>query len=156
MKNHKRYELEENELPKYWYNILPDLPTPLPPPLSPATNEPIKPSDLEALFPKELIKQETSSERNIPIPNEVLEMYKQIRPSPLIRAFGLEKALKTKSRIYYKYEGERSPTGSHKVNTAVAQAYYNYKEGVEALTTETGAGQWGSALAYATNLFDLA
>ncbi|MHA1947444.1 MAG: TrpB-like pyridoxal phosphate-dependent enzyme [Candidatus Hodarchaeales archaeon] len=156
MKNQKRYELDENELPKYWYNILPDLPTALPPPLSPATKEPISPSDLEALFPKELIKQETSSERNIHIPYEVLEMYKQIRPSPLIRAFGLEKALKTKSRIYYKQEGERSPTGSHKVNTAVAQAYYNAKEGVEALSTETGAGQWGSALAYATSLFDLA
>jgi len=156
MMSHKRYELDENELPRNWYNILPDLPTTLPPPLNPATKEPIAPSDLEALFPKELIKQEVSNERDIPIPNEIREMYKQIRPSPLIRAFGLEKALKTKSRIYYKHEGERSPTGSHKVNTAVAQAYYNAKEGVEALTTETGAGQWGSALAYATNLFDLA
>jgi len=156
MMNHKRYDLDENELPRNWYNILPDLPTTLPPPLNPATNEPIAPSDLEALFPKELIKQEVSNERDIPIPDQIREMYKQIRPSPLIRAFGLEKALKTKSRIYYKYEGERSPTGSHKVNTAIAQAYYNAKEGIEALTTETGAGQLGSALAYAANLFDLA
>jgi tryptophan synthase beta chain len=155
MKNNKRYELDENEIPKSWYNILPDLPKQLPPPLSPATNEPISPSDLEALFPKELIQQEISSESNVSIPSEVLEMYKQIRPSPLIRASGLEKALKTKTRIYFKYEGERSPTGSHKVNTAIAQAYYNKKEGNIALVTETGAGQWGTALAYASHLFNL-
>jgi tryptophan synthase beta chain len=155
MKKHKRYELDENELPKYWYNILPDLPKPLPPPLSPATNEPIGPKDLKALFPNELIKQEVSSEREIQIPQEVREKLQQIRPSPLIRAHGLEKALNTKTRIYYKYEGEKSPTGSHKVNTAIAQAYYNMKEEVETLSTETGAGQWGSALAYATNLFEL-
>jgi len=156
MKNNKRIDLNEDELPKYWYNILPDLPKPLPPPLNPATNEPISPSDLEALFPKALIQQEISGEKEIAIPEEVREKLQHIRPSPLIRAFGLEKALKTKARIYYKYEGEKSPTGSHKVNTAITQAYYNMKEGVETLSTETGAGQWGSALAYATNLFDLA
>ncbi|MFX0086280.1 MAG: TrpB-like pyridoxal phosphate-dependent enzyme [Candidatus Hodarchaeota archaeon] len=155
MKKHKRYELDENELPKYWYNILPDLPKPLPPPLSPATNKPINPKDLEALFPKELIKQEISSEKKIQIPRDIREKLQQIRPSPLIRAYGFEKALNTKTRIYYKYEGEKSPTGSHKVNTAIAQAYYNMKEGVETLSTETGAGQWGSALAYATNIFNL-
>ena len=156
MKNYKRFELDENEIPKNWYNILPDLPEQLPPPLSPVTNEPIDPKDLMALFPSELIQQEVSTQSNIPIPPEVIEMYRQIRPSPLIRAFGLEKTLKTKARIYYKYEGEKSPTGSHKVNTAVAQAYYNEKEGIEALVTETGAGQWGTALAYASQLFDLA
>jgi tryptophan synthase beta chain len=155
MNKNKRFDLDENEIPKYWYNILPDLPKALPPPLSPATKEPINPKDLEALFPKELIKQEVSTEKKIKIPEEILDRYREIRPSPLIRAYGLEEALKTKARIYYKHEGERSPTGSHKVNTAIAQAYYNMKEGVETLSTETGAGQWGSALAYATNLFDL-
>ncbi|MHA1976663.1 MAG: TrpB-like pyridoxal phosphate-dependent enzyme [Candidatus Hodarchaeales archaeon] len=156
MKNQKRFDLDENEIPKKWYNILPDLPVALPPPLSPATNEPIGPKDLEALFPKELIRQEVSGDKEIPIPSEVLEKYREIRPSPLIRAIGLEKALKTKARIYYKHEGERSPTGSHKVNTAIAQAFYNMREGTESLITETGAGQWGSALAYATNIFDMA
>ncbi|MHA1213962.1 MAG: TrpB-like pyridoxal phosphate-dependent enzyme [Candidatus Hodarchaeales archaeon] len=154
LKKH-RFDLDENELPKYWYNILPDLPKPMPPPLSPATKEPISPKDLEVLFAKELIKQEVSTEREIPIPVEVLERYRSIRPSPLIRAQDLEKTLKTNCRIYYKFEGERSPTGSHKVNTALAQAYYNMKEGTETLTTETGAGQWGSALAYASQMFGL-
>lgn len=156
MNEFKRYDLDENEMPKNWYNILPDLPKPLPPPISPATKEPISPADLEPLFAKELIKQEVSTEKNIAIPQPVLEKYREIRPSPLIRAYGLEKALKTKTRIYYKYEGEKSPTGSHKVNTAIAQAYYNLKQGTEALVTETGAGQWGTALAFAAHLFGIA
>jgi tryptophan synthase beta chain len=156
MNEFKRYDLDENEMPKNWYNILPDLPKPLPPPISPATKEPISPADLEPLFAKELIQQEVSTEKNIAIPQPVLEKYREIRPSPLIRAYGLEKALKTKTRIYYKYEGEKSPTGSHKVNTAIAQAYYNLKQGTEALVTETGAGQWGTALAFAAHLFGIA
>ncbi len=150
----KKILLEEEEIPKRWYNILPDLPEPLPPPLHPATKEPVKPSDLEPIFPKELIKQEMSDERWIKIPEEVREIYSLWRPTPLIRAERLEKALKTPARIYYKYEGA-SPPGSHKPNTAVAQAYYNMREGVERLTTETGAGQWGSALCFATKLFGL-
>ncbi|AGK60302.1 pyridoxal-phosphate dependent TrpB-like enzyme [Archaeoglobus sulfaticallidus PM70-1] len=150
----KKILLEDDEIPKEWYNILPDLPEPLPPPLHPATNEPVKPEDLEPIFPKELIKQEMSDERFIRIPDEVREIYAIWRPTPLIRAERLEKALKTPARIYFKYEGV-SPPGSHKPNTAVAQAYYNMKEGVERLTTETGAGQWGSALCFATKLFDL-
>ncbi len=155
MRKRKRFELDENEMPKKWCNILPELPKPLPPPLSPATNEPLNPKELEALFPKELINQEISKEHDITIPKEIRETLQDIRPSPLIRAQRLEEFLKTKVRIYYKYEGERSPTGSHKVNTAIAQAFYNTKEGTESLTTETGAGQWGSALAYACHLFDL-
>ncbi|ADC65475.1 pyridoxal-phosphate dependent TrpB-like enzyme [Ferroglobus placidus DSM 10642] len=146
--------LDENEMPKEWYNILPDLPEDLPPPLNPATNEPVKPEELEAIFPKALIKQEMSQERWIRIPEEVRDIYALWRPTPLIRAKRLEEYLKTPARIYFKYEGG-SPPGSHKPNTAVAQAYYNAKEGVERLTTETGAGQWGSALCFATKLFDL-
>lgn len=155
MRKQKRFELDENEMPKKWYNILPDLPKPLPPPISPVTRDPISPKDLEVLFPRELIRQEISSDREITIPTDVREILQNIRPSPLIRAYGFEKALKTRSRIYYKYEGERSPTGSHKVNTAIAQAYYNVKEGTETLMTETGAGQWGSALAFSTSVFNL-
>ncbi len=150
----KKVLLEESEMPKRWYNILPDLPEPIPPPLHPVTKEPVKPEDLEPIFPKALIKQEMSNERWIKIPEEVREIYALWRPTPLIRAERLEKALKTPAKIYYKYEGV-SPPGSHKPNTAVAQAYYNMKEGVERLTTETGAGQWGSALCFATKLFDL-
>jgi len=146
--------LDENEMPRKWYNILADLPTPLDPPLNPATGEPIKPEDLSAIFPMELIKQEVSDKREIPIPEEVLEIYRIWRPTPLYRAYRLEKALKTPARIYYKWEGV-SPPGSHKPNTAVAQAYYNMKEGIERLSTETGAGQWGSSLAFATSLFGL-
>lgn len=149
-----RYVLEGEYLPKCWYNILPDLPEKLPPPLNPATREPIKPEELEPVFPKSLIAQEVSEERWIKIPEEVLEIYRIYRPTPFIRAERLEKALKTPAKIFYKYEGV-SPPGSHKPNTAIAQAYYNMKEGVEMLTTETGAGQWGSALAFATNLFGL-
>jgi len=146
--------LDEEFIPKDWYNILPDLPEPLPPPLNPVTREPINPSDLEVIFAKELIRQEVSQDRWIPIPDEVKEVYRLWRPTPLYRAYRLEKALKTPARIYYKYEGV-SPPGSHKPNTAVAQAYYNMKEGIERLTTETGAGQWGSALAFACMLFGL-
>ena len=146
--------LDENEMPRKWYNILADLPTPLDPPLNPATGEPIKPEDLSAIFPMELIKQEVSDKREIPIPEDVLEIYRVWRPTPLYRAYRLEKALKTPARIYYKWEGV-SPPGSHKPNTAVAQAYYNMKEGIERLSTETGAGQWGSSLAFAASLFGL-
>ena len=146
--------LDENDMPKKWYNINPDLPKPLPAPLHPATHEPLTPKDLAPLFPMELIRQEMSMERYIPIPEEVREILKIWRPSPLYRARRLEKALNTKARIYYKWEGV-SPAGSHKPNTAIPQAYYNMKEGVERLTTETGAGQWGSSLAFATSLFGL-
>jgi tryptophan synthase beta chain len=146
--------LDENELPKQWYNILPDLPTPLEPPLNPATNEPIGPDDLLPIFPMGLIKQEMSQDRFIDIPEEVRDIYRLWRPSPIYRAHRLEAALKTPARIYYKNEGV-SPPGSHKPNTAIAQAYFNKKEGVERLSTETGAGQWGSALSFACSLFDL-
>ena len=146
--------LDENEIPKKWYNILPDMPTPLSPPLHPGTKEPIGPKDLSPLFPMELIKQEVSQERFISIPDEIRDIYAMWRPTPVYRAHHLEKELKTTARIYYKYEGV-SPAGSHKPNTATAQAYYNMKEGIERLTTETGAGQWGSALALATNYFGL-
>ncbi|MEM0215573.1 MAG: TrpB-like pyridoxal phosphate-dependent enzyme [Archaeoglobaceae archaeon] len=149
-----RYVLDEEYLPKKWYNVIPDLPEKIPPPLNPATGEPIKPQELEPVFPKALIKQEMSEDRWIRIPEEVLDIYRIYRPTPLIRAERLEKALKTPAKIFYKYEGV-SPPGSHKPNTAIAQAYYNMKEGIEMLTTETGAGQWGSALAFATNLFGL-
>ena len=146
--------LEEDEIPKQWYNILPDLPKPLPPILDPATREPMRPEPLMALFAKECIGQEVSQERRITIPEEVREAYRLWRPTPLFRATRLEKALKTPAKIYYKYEGV-SPPGSHKPNTAVAQAYYNMKEGIERITTETGAGQWGSALAFSCNIFGM-
>ncbi len=141
--------LDESEMPTQWYNIIPDLPTPPPPPLHPGTHEPIGPDDLAPLFPMALIEQEVSSESYIDIPGEVLDVYRLWRPSPLYRAHRLEKLLDTPARIYYKYEGV-SPAGSHKPNTSVPQAYYNHSEGVKKLTTETGAGQWGSALAFAT------
>jgi len=149
-----RYILDAEYIPRRWYNIVPDLPEKLAPPLNPATMEPVKPEELEPIFPKALIAQEVSENRWIRIPEEVLEVYRLYRPTPFIRAERLEKALKTTAKIFYKYEGV-SPPGSHKPNTAIAQAYYNMKEGVEMLTTETGAGQWGSALAFATNLFGL-
>ncbi|MEM4188041.1 MAG: TrpB-like pyridoxal phosphate-dependent enzyme [Candidatus Hadarchaeum sp.] len=149
-----KYLLDEEEIPKAWYNIQADLPSPLDPPLNPATKEPIGPQDLARIFPMELIKQEVSQERWIRIPEEVRDVYRIWRPTPLYRALRLEKALKTPARIYYKWEGV-SPPGSHKPNTAVAQAYYNMKEGVQRLATETGAGQWGSALAFGTMLFGL-
>jgi len=145
--------LTDEDVPKEWYNILPDLPKPLPPPIDPTSRSP-GPGVLPRLFTKEQLAQEMSSERWIPIPAEVREAYRLWRPTPLIRAERLERALKTPARIYYKYEGV-SPPGSHKPNTAVAQAYYYVKEGVERVTTETGAGQWGSALAFACMLFGL-
>jgi tryptophan synthase beta chain len=146
--------LDENEMPKQWYNVLSDLSSPIEPPLDPRTWEPISPEALEPIFPKSLIKQEMSSERFIDIPDEILEIYRLWRPSPLYRAHRLEKLLKTPAKIYYKNEGV-SPAGSHKTNTSIAQAYYNMKEGTERITTETGAGQWGSALSLACNYFDL-
>ena len=141
-------------IPRFWYNALPDLPRPLDPPLHPKTREPLKPEDLSPLFAKALIEQEMSCERWIEIPERVREIYSLWRPTPLRRARRLEEYLGTPARIYYKYEGA-SPAGSHKPNTAVAQAYYNAVEGIRRLTTETGAGQWGSALALATNMFGL-
>jgi len=149
-----KIHLDENDMPKKWYNIQADLPTPLDPPIDPHTKKPVTPDALEVIFPKEVIKQEVSTERYIDIPEEVKEIYRLWRPSPLIRARHLEECLKTPAKIYYKWEGV-SPPGSHKPNTAVPQAYYNKIEGVERIATETGAGQWGSALAFATSLFDI-
>jgi tryptophan synthase beta chain len=149
-----KYNLPESDVPTHWYNIAADLPKAPPPPLHPGTHQPIGPADLAPLFPMELIKQEVSTERYIEIPDEVREIYKLWRPTPLIRARRLEKALGTPAHIYYKYEGA-SPVGSHKPNTAVAQAYYNKQEGIKRLTTETGAGQWGTALAMACNFFGM-
>src|SRR5438270_2918697 len=149
-----KFVLAESDVPERWYNIAADLPRAAPPPLNPATHEPIGPEALAPLFPMELIKQEVSQERYIDIPDEVREVYKLWRPTPLVRARRLEKALDTPAHIYFKYEGA-SPVGSHKPNTAVAQAYYNKQEGVKRLTTETGAGQWGCALAMACNFFGI-
>ncbi len=146
--------LDESELPTHWYNIIPDLPSPPPPVLHPGTLEPVGPDDLAPLFPMDLILQEVSQESYIEIPEEVREIYRLWRPSPLYRAHRLERALDTPAKIYYKYEGV-SPAGSHKPNTAVAQAYYNAKAGIRKLSTETGAGQWGSALALACRMFGL-
>jgi len=149
----RKIVMDEEEIPKQWYCITPDLPKPLPPFIDPETREPgvgIVPK----IFPKQIIAQELSKDRWIDIPEEVREVYKLWRPTPLFRAIGLEKVLKTPARIYYKYEGV-SPAGSHKPNTAVAQAYYNMKEGAERMATETGAGQWGSALAFGCMMFDL-
>ena len=140
--------LDESELPTRWYNVIPDLPAPPPPPLHPGTHEPVGPDDLAPLFPIALIEQEVTGERYVDIPGGVLDVYRLWRPSPLFRARRLERALDTPARIYYKYEGV-SPAGSHKPNTSVPQAYYNHEAGVRRLTTETGAGQWGSALAFA-------
>ena len=152
--NQHKIMLDESEMPTQWYNIIPDLPEPPPPPLHPGTLQPVGPEDLMPLFPMDLIMQEVTSDRYVDIPGEVLDIYRQWRPSPLFRAHRLEKALGTPARIYYKYEGG-SPAGSHKPNTAVPQAFYNAKAGVRKLTTETGAGQWGTALAYACALFGL-
>jgi len=146
--------LDESEMPRHWYNLQADLPKPMPPLIHPGTHEPIGPEDLAPLFPMGLIEQEMSRERYIEIPDEVLDIYRLWRPSPLVRARNWEKALGTPARIYYKWEGV-SPAGSHKPNTAVAQAWYNKEEGVKRITTETGAGQWGSALALACNFFDI-
>jgi tryptophan synthase beta chain len=146
--------LDESQLPTQWYNVVPDLPSPPPPPLHPGTLQPVGPDDLAPLFPMDLILQEVTGERYVDIPGEVLDVYKLWRPSPLYRAHRLEQALGTPARIYYKYEGV-SPAGSHKPNTAVPQAFYNAKAGVRKLTTETGAGQWGTALSFASALFGL-
>ena len=152
--NKTKILLDENEIPKKWYNIQADLKAPLDPPLNPKTKKPIGPDDLKAIFPMELIKQEVSRERYISIPREIREIYRIWGPSPLYRARRLEKALKTPAKIYYKWEGV-SPPGSHKPNSAVAQAYYNMKAGIERIVTETGAGQWGSALAFGSQIFNL-
>src|SRR6202043_3925199 len=149
-----RIVLDEREMPTRWYNIQADLPFPGSPPLHPGTRQPIGPQDLAPLFPMELIKQEVSQERYIDIPQPVQEALRLWRPTPLMRATRLERELKTTAKIYYKYEGV-SPPGSHKPNTAVAQAFYNKAEGTKRLSTETGAGQWGSALAFAARIFDL-
>jgi tryptophan synthase beta chain len=154
MGDYTKVMLDESEIPTQWYNIIPDLPAPPPPPLHPVTHEPIGPDDLAPLFPMDLIMQEVSQERYIDIPGEVLDVYKLWRPTPLYRAHRLEKLLDTPAKIFYKYEGT-SPAGSHKPNTAIPQAYYNAKAGVKKLTTETGAGQWGSALAFACTQFGL-
>ena len=154
MTGRTKFILDESDMPTAWYNVVPDLPEPPPPPLHPGTGEPVGPDDLAPLFPMALIEQEVSTERYIPIPEAVQEVYRLWRPSPLYRAHRLEKALGTPARIYYKYEGV-SPVGSHKPNTAVPQAYYNAQEGVRLLTTETGAGQWGSAIAFASAQFGL-
>ena len=154
MKKISKILLSEKEMPRQWYNIAADMPNKPLPPLDPATRQPIKPEALAAVFPMELIKQEVTTERYIDIPDEVLELYKTYRPSPIFRAYNLEKALGTKSKIYYKYEGGNY-SGSHKANTAIAQAYYNKKEGIKRITTETGAGQWGCAMSYACNYFGL-
>jgi len=149
-----QYLLSQHDVPRRWYNVQPDLPAPLPPALHPATLKPMGPEDLAAMFPMELIRQEVSQERYIDIPDEVREVLQLWRPTPLMRAIRLEKALETPAKIFFKYEGT-SPTGSHKPNTAVAQAFYNKAESVKTLTTETGAGQWGCALAMACNFFDI-
>src|SRR5689334_18677456 len=146
--------LDESELPRRWYNLLADLPSPPPPVLHPGTLQPVGPDDLAPLFPMALIGQEVSADREIEIPGPVREVYRQWRPSPLFRARRLEAELKTPAKIYYKYEGV-SPAGSHKPNTAVAQAFYNKEAGITRLTTETGAGQWGSALSFAGALFGI-
>lgn len=154
MANQVKYVLQESEMPREWYNVIPDLPAPPPPPLHPGTREPVGPDALAPLFPMALILQEVSGDRHIAIPEPVLDVYRLWRPTPLYRARRLEKDLGTPARIYYKYEGV-SPAGSHKPNTAVPQAYYNAEEGVRKLTTETGAGQWGTALSFACALFGI-
>jgi tryptophan synthase beta chain len=153
VRQHK-FILDESEMPTAWYNIVPDLPSPPPPALHPGTLQPAGPDDFAPLFPMDLILQEVSQDRFIDVPGAVLDVYRQWRPSPLFRAHRLERALDTPARIYYKYEGV-SPAGSHKPNTAVPQAYYNARAGVKRLTTETGAGQWGTALAFACALYGL-
>jgi len=149
-----KFVLDESKMPRHWYNIMADLPTPMAPPLHPGTLQPIGPDDLAPLFPMELILQEVSAEREIAIPEPVREVLRLWRPAPLFRAHRLEKALGTPAKIYYKYEGV-SPAGSHKPNTAVPQAWYNQQAGIKKLTTETGAGQWGSSLAFAGALYGI-
>ena len=150
----KKIFLPESEIPRQWYNVAADMPTPMEPPLHPGTGQPVGPDDLSPIFPMPLIEQEVSQERFIDIPDEVLEKYLIWRPTPLYRAYGLEKSLDTPAKIYFKNEGV-SPAGSHKPNTAIAQAYYNKISGTKRILTETGAGQWGSALSFCTALFGL-
>jgi tryptophan synthase beta chain len=154
MSERTKYLLDESQMPKSWYNIQADLPKALPPVLHPGTMKPVGPDDLAPLFPMELILQEVSTERDIEIPQPVQDIYKLWRPAPMYRARRLEKALGTPAKIFYKYEGG-SPAGSHKPNTAVPQAFYNAQEGVKKLTTETGAGQWGTSISFAGNIFGL-
>ncbi|SDU19795.1 TrpB-like pyridoxal phosphate-dependent enzyme [Halopseudomonas salegens] len=149
-----KYLLDESQMPRAWYNIQADLPEPLPPVLHPGTHQPVTASDLDPLFTPALIEQEMTTEREVDIPEPVRDVYKLWRPAPLYRAYGLEKALGTPAKIYYKYEGV-SPAGSHKPNSAIPQAFYNKEAGVKRLTTETGAGQWGTSLSFAGSLFDL-
>ncbi len=154
MSQQTKFLLPEDRIPRAWYNIQADLPKALPPVLHPGTLQPIGPADLEPLFPMELIMQEVSTEREIEIPEPVRDVYKLWRPAPLFRAHRLEQALQTPAKIFYKYEGV-SPAGSHKPNTAIPQAFYNKQAGVKRLTTETGAGQWGTSLSFAGSLFDI-
>ncbi len=154
MSQHPQFLLRAEEMPTHWYNLLADFPEPLPPPLHPGTREPVTPDLMTAMFPESLVAQEMSAERMIEIPSEVREVYALYRPTPLLRAVRLEKALQTPAHIYYKYEGG-SPAGSHKPNTAIPQAYYNKIAGTKRLATETGAGQWGSSLAFACSVFGL-
>ncbi len=149
-----RFDLEQADIPAAWYNLNADFPEPLPPPLNPATQEPLPPEALEGIFPRNLIEQEISRDKWVEIPDPVRDIYALWRPTPLLRAVRLEKALNTPAHIYYKYEGA-SPAGSHKVNTSVAQTYYNKMAGTKRLATETGAGQWGASLALACSLFGL-
>lgn len=149
-----KINLPEKDIPKAWYNVVADLPFPLPPPIHPGTKKPLKKEDLQHIFPSSLIEQEMSAQRWIEVPEEVIDIYRLWRPTPLRRAYNLEKYLKTKCRIYYKDESA-SPTGSHKTNTAVPQAYYNKKAGIKRISTETGAGQWGAAMSFACNKFGL-
>ena len=154
MSQPRQFLLRAEEMPTHWYNLLADFPEPLPPPLHPGTKEPVTPDLMTAIFPENLVAQEMSAERHIEIPAEVREVYSLYRPTPLLRAVGLERALQTPAHIYYKYEGV-SPAGSHKPNTAIPQAYYNKLAGTKRLATETGAGQWGSSLAMACRVFGL-
>lgn len=154
MKKITKILLSDDEMPRQWYNIMADMPNKPMPPLNPVTKQPVGPEDLAAVFPMELIKQEVSTERYIDIPEEVIDLYLTYRPSPVFRANNLEKALGTKSKIYYKYEGGNY-SGSHKANTAIPQAYYNKMEGIKRITTETGAGQWGSAMSFACHHFGI-
>src|ERR1035437_863730 len=154
MSKQTKYLLNEDQMPKFWYNLQADLPKPAPPVLHPGTLQPVGPDDLAPLFPMALIMQEVSLEREIEIPEPVRDIFRLWRPAPMYRAHRLEKALGTPAKIYYKYEGV-SPAGSHKPNTAVPQAFYNQQAGVKRLVTETGAGQWGTSLAFAGSLFGL-
>ncbi|HRQ57108.1 MAG TPA: TrpB-like pyridoxal phosphate-dependent enzyme, partial [Azoarcus taiwanensis] len=154
MSDQIKFLLPENRIPKHWYNIQADLPKPLPPVLHPGTMQPIGPDDLAPLFPMELIMQEVTTEREVEIPEPVREIYKLWRPAPLYRARRLEEALGTPAKIFYKYEGV-SPAGSHKPNTAIPQAFYNQQAGIKRLSTETGAGQWGTSLSFAGGVFGI-